>query len=79
MFTIVREMEKEVVILDQTPAAAPDPSPMQIEWGQYPPPTVAPMSQERVFKVIKKLDVQILCAQHNPVRVFFVGTNTCSR
>lgn len=27
----------------------------------------------RVLKVIKKVEVQVLCTQHNPVRVFFTS------
>ncbi|TEB18763.1 hypothetical protein FA13DRAFT_1745280 [Coprinellus micaceus] len=65
-FTVVREVEKEVVILESTHPTTVDPSAMQVEGPSQPPRHVVPASQERVLKVIRKLEVQILCAQHNP-------------
>lgn len=72
-------MEKEVLIFDSTPSVEADPSAMHVEWDQPSTPTAPPMAEQRVFKVIKKLDVQILCAQHNPVRLTALGTRAYNR
>lgn len=53
----VKEVEKEVILMDPTAA------PMEVD-------AVVGIPMERndqVLKVIKKLEVQILCTQHNPV------------
>lgn len=114
MFSILREVEKEVVLLDpaasntgasaaqgqgqsssssssqgQTTQALQNPEAMQVEMtpsAHYPnaagagsmgmsvdgaAQSLAPGTQyapgSRVLKVIKKLEVLVLCAQHNPV------------
>ncbi|GLB42769.1 putative jmjN domain containing protein [Lyophyllum shimeji] len=77
MFTVVREVEKEVVLLEPlTPAPttlvtpAP-PDAMQVDAGAAHPDVngmaTDPSPSSRVLKVIKKHEVQVLCSQHNPV------------
>ncbi|KAJ7280431.1 JmjC-domain-containing protein, partial [Mycena rebaudengoi] len=53
-YSIVREVEKEVVLLDPVPTVP------------GAPPTE---NTGRVLKVIKKVEVEALCPQHNPVIV----------
>lgn len=56
VFEVMREVEKEVILMDQ---AAPS---MEVD-------SITGVPTERndqVLKVIKKLEVQILCTQHNP-------------
>lgn len=72
-------MEKEVVLYDAAPltASAAPHDQMQVDPVSLPdlnavtvdtPPAENPSeSESRVLKVIKKLEVQILCTQHNPV------------
>jgi hypothetical protein len=64
VFTVVREVEKEVVLL------RPNPGDMQVDSSSAPNGAAveSQASGSIVLKVIKKLDVQILCTQHNPVR-----------
>lgn len=58
MFEVTREVEKEVILMD---SAA---SHMDVNSTGN-----SPMERnDQVLKVIKKLEVQILCTQHNPVR-----------
>ncbi|KAJ7450241.1 JmjC-domain-containing protein [Mycena galericulata] len=56
-YSILREVEKEVVLLEPAPApsAAADPT--------APPPE----PNLRVLKTIQKVEVEVLCPQHNPV------------
>jgi hypothetical protein len=71
LFTIVREVEKEVVLLESsTTIATPEPMAMQVDSNTFQPMAM-PNTEERVLKSIKKLEVQILCAQHNPVCLVF--------
>ncbi|KAJ7159925.1 JmjC domain, hydroxylase-domain-containing protein [Mycena crocata] len=56
-YCVVREVEKEVVLLEPVDPASVDPS------GAAPEPNL------RVLKVIKKEEVEALCPQHNPVIV----------
>ena len=71
MFTVMREVEKEVVLLDP-PSSSPINNcseSMDVDSSHatnHSTPNLQP-SLSRVLKVIKKLDVQILCTQHNPV------------
>jgi PHD-zinc-finger like domain/JmjC domain, hydroxylase len=77
VFNVLKEVEKEVVLLDPamgvTPTAPIDQ--MQVDLDTRPvDPTVmnAELSSpptSRVIKVIKKLEIQVLCTQHNPVGV----------
>ncbi|KAJ7602398.1 JmjC domain, hydroxylase-domain-containing protein [Mycena polygramma] len=54
-YTVVREVEKEVVLLEPAPPSAD--------------PTTQVEPNLRVLKVIKKTEVEALCPQHNPVIV----------
>ncbi|KAF6741198.1 specific transcriptional repressor [Ephemerocybe angulata] len=63
MFNVVREVEKEVVLWEPPAAPLYDPSAMHVDQGAN---SVYPKAEERVLKTIKKYEVQILCAQHNP-------------
>ncbi|KAF6752727.1 specific transcriptional repressor [Ephemerocybe angulata] len=63
MFNVVREVEKEVVLWEPPAAPLYDPSAMHVDQGAN---SVYPKPEERVLKTIKKYEVQILCAQHNP-------------
>lgn len=93
MFTVLKEVEKEVVLVDSAMEAPQEA--MQIDTSildqvditailsdavMIPEPVVggsgesesnsAHISDSRVLKIIKKQDVEILCTQHNPVRIF---------
>ncbi|KAJ7652264.1 JmjC domain, hydroxylase-domain-containing protein [Mycena rosella] len=57
-YNVMREVEKEVVLLEPVPLSAPG-APVSMEAA--PEPTV------RVLKVIKKIEAEALCAQHNPL------------
>ena len=75
VFAVTREVEKEVLLLDPSPRTAVPHDSMQVD----PSPTARGnavamdtaftygSSNSRVLKIIKKLEVQILCTQHNPV------------
>jgi hypothetical protein len=77
IFDVLKEVEKEVVLLDPGLGAtrnAPTDQ-MQVDSSMHPTDPSAmnastPIS--RVIKVIKKLEVQVLCTQHNPVGVFLL-------
>lgn len=58
MFEVVREVEKEVILMDQAASA------MEVVSMDGVPAA----RNDQVLKVIRKLEVQILCTQHNPVR-----------
>ena len=76
MFTVMREVEKEVVLLDPSPPSSltdnrSESMNVNSSHATNDLTVAAPILQSslsRVLKVIKKLDVQILCTQHNPVR-----------
>ncbi|KAJ7243881.1 hypothetical protein B0H12DRAFT_1129888 [Mycena haematopus] len=62
-YTVVRDVEKEVVLLEPVPGT---------NGGASDADPNAPQGEEpnlRVLKVIKKTEVEALCAQHNPVIV----------
>jgi hypothetical protein len=69
------EVEKDVVFVDV--ATVPNlPTPMDIDGGIPPPPSQNPPSVDAkstpnkdAVKVVKKMEFQLLCPQHNPVRV----------
>lgn len=72
IYNVVREVEKEVVLLDPSTAAPatdlPTTSvPMDLDQNAAGPST------PRILKFIKKVEVELLCPQHNPVRH---GSNT---
>ncbi|KAJ7320925.1 JmjC domain, hydroxylase-domain-containing protein [Mycena albidolilacea] len=56
-YTVVRDVEKEVVLLEPAPGTDPN-TPLQADEPNL-----------RVLKVIRKTEVEALCAQHNPVIV----------
>jgi hypothetical protein len=70
------EVEKDVVFVDV--ATVPSlPTPMDIDGGISLPPSQNPPSDsvdaktlnKDAVKVVKKMEFQLLCAQHNPVSV----------
>jgi len=75
MFTVMREVEKEVVLLDSSPSSSSSNNrtdSMEVDVshatnGLAVAASILQPSLSRFLKVIKKLDVQILCTQHNPV------------
>lgn len=84
VFAVVRELEKEVILLGSAPSTirndtgfteracinAPG-TDSQAGMSRASAPAVAAFSpQPHVPKIIKKLEVQILCTQHNPVCLF---------
>lgn len=71
-YSVLREMEKEVVLVDiQPPPSVFLDSTIPMNAG-HPTLPSAP-SEPQVLKIIKKNEVQVLCAQHNPVRGQVVG------
>lgn len=75
VFSVVREVEKEVVLLEPSVSVADAPSQMEVD---VPLPeanmdanvvTGTSLTSSRVLKIIKKYEVQVLCPQHNPVRL----------
>jgi hypothetical protein len=83
VFGVLREVEKEVVILEQH--RGPDTSDsdqveaedVAIEAGEHrsdvkPEASITPSISSppvpRVLKIVRKAEVQVLCPQHNPVR-----------
>ena len=75
IFTVLREVEKEVVLVDPSPGDHP-PSADVPPASDHPPTDAvqgsdlaAPSNDQgpRVLKVIKKIEVMCLCSQHNPV------------
>jgi hypothetical protein len=72
LFNVVREVEKEVVLVEPIGSASNAPIAMEVDTrlpgvddgthGLTPPE-----ASHRILKVIKKLEVQVLCPQHNPV------------
>ena len=79
MFSVLREVEKEVVLLDQIVEASnmvpesrempTDPSSIGPEHAPHQTgDSLTAVSGPRVLKVIRKAEVQVLCNQHNPVR-----------
>lgn len=77
VYTVLREVEKEVVLIEPQPlvripvnadpgdstTAAAESTQMDVDQAQTAEP--------QVLKLIKKLEVQVLCQQHNPVRSSF--------
>jgi len=73
VFGVVREVNKEVISIDNNPSSAA-PQGTSAAPQDYIHMTQSPIQQpqsnitpECVLKVVKKLEVQILCTQHNPV------------
>ncbi|EIN04471.1 JmjC-domain-containing protein [Punctularia strigosozonata HHB-11173 SS5] len=75
IFSVLREVEKEVVLLGETVMDAPPTelvsAPSTEGASETHSSTVPsePASSPRVLKVIKKTEVQVLCSQHNPARL----------
>ncbi|KAI0687828.1 hypothetical protein BC835DRAFT_1419662 [Cytidiella melzeri] len=84
VYNVVREMEKEVVLIEsQSQVAATPPAldcgpsstaptvgvgiEMRVDGSQpHASQPVQPTSEPQVLKLIKKLEVEVLCPQHNP-------------
>ncbi|KAF9472723.1 hypothetical protein BDN70DRAFT_818235 [Pholiota conissans] len=64
VFAVVRDVEKEVVLLDPSPSSTHT----GIDYRDHAAAqsSMAGFGSSRVLKIIKKLEVQILCTQHNP-------------
>lgn len=70
------EVEKDVVLVD-VPTLPTPPTPMDIDISIPPSPLQNPPSDSAVaktpnkdaVKVVKKIEFQLLCPQHNPVSV----------
>ncbi|KAF9530073.1 JmjC domain, hydroxylase-domain-containing protein [Crepidotus variabilis] len=65
LFSVLRDVDKEVVLLD----ASDSPHEPKIDHAELPSdlvPDGGNLSSREAFKVVKKLEVQILCTQHNP-------------
>ncbi|KAF7334399.1 Specific transcriptional repressor [Mycena venus] len=62
-YTVIREVEKEVVLLE------PAPAPSHISGGVDPNTLQGQEPNLHVLKTIRKTEVEALCAQHNPVIV----------
>ncbi|KAK7018512.1 specific transcriptional repressor [Favolaschia claudopus] len=60
-YTVIRDVEKEVVLLEPSPGGSTSANPNSSTNGNEP--------NLRVLKVIKKTEVEALCAQHNPAVV----------
>ncbi|KAI0084382.1 hypothetical protein BDY19DRAFT_997737 [Irpex rosettiformis] len=80
VYNVIREVESDVILLGSTPPVAHAPSAidpsllnaamgqeMALEAAQLPQPQAAqPTERPIVLKHIKKLEVEVLCPQHNP-------------
>lgn len=71
IYRILREVEKEVVLLHPSapqagPSNEPSSAPMDLDQTGAPEP--------QVLKLIRKVEVELLCPQHNPVRSIFILT-----
>ncbi|KAG6372655.1 JmjC domain, hydroxylase-domain-containing protein [Boletus reticuloceps] len=71
-YTLLREVEKEVILIDMQPASshiphtAGEPSQSEATAGLFVAHAAQPDAEPRVLKTIKKNEVQVLCNQHNP-------------
>lgn len=73
-YRVIEETEKEVVLLE------PETTGMAIQTsGQGPDMAATPLddSGPKVLKTIKKFVVEVLCSQHNPVRLFTYTRLSC--
>ena len=74
VFSVVREVEKEVVLLEPSVSVAEAHSQMEVDVAvpeanmEANAMTGTSLTSSRVLKIIKKYEVQVLCPQHNPVR-----------
>lgn len=80
-YTVLREVEKEVILLDMQPASSHRPhscgglsrsgtTPEEFMTQDAQPIADA---EPQVLKTIKKNEVQLLCNQHNPVSIWKCG------
>lgn len=88
VYNVLREVESDVVLVETPPSATPvpsaiDPSLLNATMGpdvvmdvsQTPQPPAAQQPQGPVvLKHIKKVEVEVLCPQHNPVSCTLVGS-----
>lgn len=80
-YTVLREVEKEVILLDMQPTSSHIPhssgGPSQSEAtpGEFVTQGAQPTvhAEPQVLKTIKKNEVQLLCNQHNPVSIWRRG------
>lgn len=68
---MLREVEKEVILVDLQPVSSRIPRPSEGPPGEFVAQDAQPTAdtEPRVLKTIKKNEVQLLCNQHNPVRI----------
>ncbi|KAF8556709.1 JmjC-domain-containing protein [Imleria badia] len=70
-YTVLCEVEKEVILIDMQPAfphSHGDPSQSEVTPGEFMAQAAEPTvdAEPHVLKTIKKNEVQVLCNQHNP-------------
>lgn len=79
VFDVLREVEKEVVLLDSNSASSA-PTHMQVDGlstnlsipcSNSTTDTANQGQTSNVLKIIKKVEVEVLCYQHNPVCISF--------
>lgn len=76
-YTVLREVEKEVILLDMQPTSSHIPyssggsSQSEVTPGELVAQVAQPTgdAEPQVLKTIKKNEVQLLCNQHNPVSI----------
>lgn len=71
LFSVIREVDKEVVLADALATSSDSRFDEDCTVDSNPLPTGAAsrvVDERPVLKVIKKVEAQILCSQHNPVR-----------
>jgi hypothetical protein len=78
VFNILKEVEKEVVLIDPSPTSNPA-STTNAENGDAmlvdvdgKPAVPDSLAGPQVLKIIKKVEAQVLCSQHNPVWRFLL-------
>jgi hypothetical protein len=65
IYHVVKEIQKDVLLFDPTVSAS-----MPVPGGSVPEPmTIGQNGEPSVVKRIKKVEVELLCPQHNPVRI----------
>ena len=77
-YTVLREVEKEVILIDMQPASSHlphsfgGPSFSEVTPGESVAHDAQPTvdAELHVLKTIKKNEVQVLCNQHNPVSIW---------
>lgn len=77
-YTVLREVEKEVILVDMQPTSSHiphssgGPSQSDLTPGNFVDQVARPTldTEPHVLKTIKKNEVQVLCNQHNPVSIW---------